>query len=64
MTTPPVNRQEYHDESEPIDPNYALDIWDQMCSADEPWEYLLKKLEAGELHAEVRGKQIVIICGY
>jgi hypothetical protein len=42
-TTCTVNRQEYHNKSEPIDPNYTLDSWDQMCSADESWEYLLKQ---------------------
>jgi hypothetical protein len=59
-----VDQQEYHNKSEPIELTYIPDTWDQMWLADKLWEYLLKLLEAGEIHAEVQGKQIVILCGH
>lgn len=59
-----VDGQEYHNELEPIGLTYTPDTWDHMWLADKPWEYLLKLLEAGEIRAEVWGKQIVILCGH
>jgi hypothetical protein len=63
-TTCTVDREQYSDGTEPIDPAYVPDFWDSLRSADQPWEYLMKALASGEIYAEVRGKQIVIVCGH
>lgn len=63
-TTCTVNTSGYSETTEPRDPGYIPDYWDQLRSSGEPWEYLLKSTTPGELHCEVRGKQMVIISGH
>ncbi|GBE86434.1 predicted protein [Sparassis crispa] len=59
-----TNRLGYKTDLEPVPEAYEPNHYDASRSKNQPWEYLVKPLEKGEVIVKPRGKELFFACGY